>query len=72
MNRQEHLDWAKKRALEYCDRGDIKNAFSSLASDLNKHPDTAEHAGLQLCMMEMMSGLITTPAQMRRHIEGYK
>ena len=33
MIRQEHLDWCKKRALEYCDKGDVQDAFASMASD---------------------------------------
>lgn len=37
--RTAHLDWCKKRALEYWDRGDLANAVTSMASDLEKHPD---------------------------------
>ena len=40
MDRAEHLQWAKDRALEYADMGDVANAMASLGSDLNKHPDT--------------------------------
>jgi hypothetical protein len=38
-SRDEHLAWAKTRALEYLDRGDLANAFTSMASDLSKHED---------------------------------
>ena len=41
MTRQEHLDWCKKRAHEHLAVGDIKNAVTSMLSDLNKHPETA-------------------------------
>jgi hypothetical protein len=37
MDRAEHLDWAKQRALEYLDRGERNNAIASMASDLGKH-----------------------------------
>jgi len=46
MNRQEHMAWAKRRALEYVDTGDVKNAFASMASDLGKHPETEGHAAI--------------------------
>ena len=38
MTRDEHLAWAKKRALAYLDmEHDVQNAFASMASDLKKH-----------------------------------
>ena len=40
--RAEHLEWAKKRALEYCDRGQLQRALDSLISDLSKHPETQD------------------------------
>lgn len=70
MTRQEHLEWAKQRALEYADAGDIQNAFASMASDLGKHPELANHFGIQLGMMQLMGGMLNTPAEMRRFIEG--
>ena len=57
MTRQEHLDWCKQRALEYVDGGDLTNAYASMVSDLGKHPETANHAGIQLGMMQTIRGL---------------
>lgn len=37
----EHLQWALKRALAYLDHGDVVQAFTSFASDLANHPETA-------------------------------
>lgn len=71
MNRQEHMVWAKKRALEYVARGDVNNAFVSMASDLGKHPETEGHAGIQLGMMQLMNGHLNTPESMRKFIEGF-
>jgi hypothetical protein len=34
MTREEHLAWAKTRALEYANRGDLVNAVASMGSDL--------------------------------------
>jgi len=39
MTRNEYLEWAKKRALEYLDAGDLQNAVASMGSDLNQHED---------------------------------
>lgn len=69
--RQEHLQWCKDRALEYCDRGDTKNAFASMVSDLGKHPETAGHAGIMLGTMQLMGGMLSTPVEMRKFIEGF-
>jgi len=71
MNRVEHMAWAKQRALEYVDAGDVNNALASMASDLGKHPETEGHAGIQLGMMQLMSGYLKTPEAMRKFIEGF-
>lgn len=70
MTRAEHLAWAKERALEYVDAGDVPNALASINSDMRKHPETAEHSGLELGMMLALGGHLQTPAQMREWIEG--
>jgi hypothetical protein len=71
MNRSEHLEWCKKRALEYCDRGDAENALSSMLSDLEKHPETAGHVGCSLGLMMMMGGHFNTPEAARKFILGF-
>ncbi len=71
MNRQEHLVWAKQRALEYVKVGDVNNAWASMKSDLGKHPETEGHMGIQLGMMQLMSGHLSTPEAMRKFIEGF-
>jgi hypothetical protein len=67
MTRSEHMAWCKQRAIEYVEKGDTANAFSSMASDLSKHPETEGHIGIQL----VMSGMINTPEAMRNFIEGF-
>ena len=71
MTRAEHLQWAKDRALEYADRGETANAIASISSDLQKHPDTKDHAGPQLLVMMAMSDLFRRPGSLRREIEGF-
>jgi hypothetical protein len=69
--RQEHMDWCKKRALEYCEIGDVTQALASMASDLNKHPDTKGHAGAILGLQLIMSGGLNTPAKMAEFIRRF-
>lgn len=70
MTRQEHMEWCKQRALEYVDT-DPQGAYASMVSDLGKHPETANHVGIQLGMMQMIGGMLSTPAEMRKFIEGF-
>jgi len=39
-SRADHLAWAKARALEYVDAGNVLQAMASLTSDLTKHDET--------------------------------
>ena len=41
-SRQEHLEWCKKRAMEYCERHDYEQAMASFLSDLRKHEGTKD------------------------------
>lgn len=43
MNRQNHLQWCKDRAIEYLDQDDLNNAATSMMSDMGKHPETANY-----------------------------
>ncbi len=71
MNRSEHLEFCKKRALEYVDAGDIQQAFSSMASDLDKHDETRGHAGALLGCQMLLAGQLETPGEMRKFINGF-
>lgn len=71
MTRDEHLAWAKTRALEYLDAGDLNEAYTSMASDLTKHP---ELKGIEQKMSPVgLTYLINRDAQqLRRWIEGFR
>lgn len=71
MTRGEHLEWCKKRALECLERGCINEAYMSMASDLQKHEDTADHIGIELGMMQMMGGMLKGDHDMRNFINGF-
>jgi len=71
--RDEHLAWCKKRALEYVDSGNFKEALASMLSDLGKHPETQNSQ--QFCGMfglqSYMGGDLRTDESMRKFIEGF-
>lgn len=69
--RQEHLELCKKRALEYCERGDTMNALTSMFSDLEKHPETAGHSGIQIGLGLMMIGSLSDRQSAERFIKGF-
>lgn len=69
--RAEHLQWCKDRALAYADRGDNHNAIASMVSDMRKHPQTENHAGLQLMVMLAMTSKFDQPGELRKFIEGF-
>lgn len=71
MNRAEHLEWCKQRALEYVDKGDLKEAFASFQSDMTKHPETDGHLALKLGTMLLIGGHLSSNKQMRDWITGF-
>jgi len=71
MTRAEHLNWCKKRALEYVDLGDTNQAYASMLSDMRKHKETENHAALELGVMMMMAGQLSSSDKMREFIEGF-
>ena len=71
MDRQEHLEWCKKRALEFVDMGDLTQAFGSMLSDLRKHPETENHPAMKMGAAMMFENLLTTPEEMRDFINGF-
>lgn len=68
MTRQEHLAWAKKRALEYVDRGELQLALDSLISDLGKHPETHDPYWAESAIVKWMDGKICSDETMRAFI----
>lgn len=73
MPREEYLEWAKQRALEYLDRNDPRQAFTSMLSDMGKHPELENHPGNQIGVGFMcLPGWIDNKAEVRRWIVGYR
>ena len=71
MSRQEHLEWCKKRACEYIDRGDTTNALASMMSDLKKHPELQDHPAIQIGVRLMLGGHLSHPTEARKFIDGF-
>ena len=72
MTRDEHLEWAKKRALEYVDRGDVREGFTSMLSDLSKHEELKNHKGGEIGVQFMLlPGWIDNAVEVRRWIVGF-
>lgn len=73
MTQDEHLEWCKKRALEYLDIGDCANAFTSMMSDLRKHPELENHVGIRMGVgLMLLPGWISNPVEVRRWIVGFR
>ena len=69
MNRAEHLQWCKDRALEYVNRGDGKNAVASMLSDLRKHPET--EGSVEIGAILMFATNLNDMTAVRRFVEGF-
>lgn len=68
--REEHVNWAKTRANEYIQIGQLTNALDSVASDLTKHSETKEHPAIELSMKLRFIGALSTCEQVQRFIDG--
>lgn len=73
MNRQEHLQWCKDRAMQYVRAGDLQQGFTSMCSDVTKHNETAitHKSTNELGMRLLMAGQLETAEAMTKWIQGY-
>lgn len=74
MTREEHLAWAKDRALTYVEAGDLQQAFISLCSDFEKHEELPgpDSPIIRLGAQLLFSGHLSTPHRMREWINGFR
>jgi hypothetical protein len=70
--RDNHLAWAKERALEYVVKDDLDEAFASLANDMSRHPQLRTHPQLILGARLWIEGHFGTPETMRAFIESFE
>src|ERR1044072_5501294 len=70
--RDEHLAWAKQRALDYLDRSDLVNAVASMCSDLQDHKDFEPSEIAYLTASAVIHVQRNDAAGVRRWIEGFR
>lgn len=71
MNRSEHLQWSKDRAVDICKQGGITGGLTSMISDLGNHDELNDHLAIGLCMTMMLSGNLETESQAIEFINGF-
>jgi len=71
MTRNEYIQWCKDRANARLEKGEMKDAWASMISDLTKHPETKNHAGIELGIMLMRDGLLNTHQEIKKYIDGF-
>lgn len=72
MNRGEHLLWCKQRAQEYLDQGNVLKAWNSFLSDMRKHNELKNHAGLEVGQQLFQIGGINTVILMGKFIQDFR
>lgn len=70
MDRQQHLQWCKDRALEYLP-DNPSEAVASMMSDLRNHDELANHIGIEMGMMLLMGGHLESVEKVREWIVGF-
>lgn len=69
MTRDEHLAWAKERALAYLEHpANPANAMVAMLLDLSKHPELRNHPG---CLIAPFLYGCSDPQEVRKWIEGF-
>lgn len=69
--RAEHIDWCKQRALAYVETNQLEEAVTSMASDLQKHPETKDHPARGIMLLALMTGNLSTKENARHFIQGF-
>lgn len=72
MTRDERIAWAKQRALEYVDRGELDKAVAWLAIDLSKHPELDVAPPWSVIEVGMRAVVRRDGAGVRRWIEDFR
>jgi len=69
--REEYMAWAKSRALEYVDRGNLPAAVASMLSDLGKRVDTTLRGAGPFIGAAGMLAIEQGPEAVRHWVEGF-
>ena len=71
MTRSEHVKWAKMRALQYAESGDLHQAVASMTSDLHKHDETRNPMNDMLCMIGLQTAVAGNQTAVINWIKGF-
>jgi len=71
MKRNEHLKWAKDRAIKHLEIDEVMHAWMSFLSDMRKHDELKDHVALELGTMLMMSGGMDSKKECEKFINGF-
>lgn len=71
VERSEHLQWCKDRAMEYINDNNVTDGIASFISDMSKHPETEGHSALTLMSQLMFSGHLNTASEAGKFIQGF-
>jgi hypothetical protein len=66
-----HLAWAKSRALENLDRGDLGGSVASMISELNKRQGFDGATYSLLSQIGLLGAMLGDASTVPRWIEGY-
>jgi hypothetical protein len=69
--RDEHLEWCKRRALQYLDQRDVQNAIISMMSDMGQHEGT-KNMSQSILALGLMLAANEDEVGARRWIVGFR
>ncbi len=71
MDREQHLQWAKDRAIEILRTMDNASAWTSFVSDMGKHEKLKDHKALDMGMMMLIGGMWQSESDCEKFILGF-
>lgn len=71
MKREEHLQWAKDRAIAHKQIDTSMMAWMSFMSDMSKHEELKGHSALSLGTKMILNNMLETDSEFERFINGF-
>ena len=71
VSREEYLEWAKKRAYEFIERGEIRKGLDSFYSDMEKHSELRKHPFLSIGAQIVLGGGLKSKEEVEDFIQGF-
>lgn len=64
MNKADHLNAARKRAIRLAEEGELIEAYTSMVTDLLQHSETKKHPDLEAFKIMLQTGNLNTKEKM--------